>query len=186
MASHPQAAFPVNQYLWLDCSATGTILFSPGLTNTASSTTTVKVRTHMALEQCNNTRAGAVVVPSTGESTPVIDGILTCVLANGSADPTTGKANWVGEPKFQATKFTFSGFQINASSTGTSSLLFPNPGSTPGSIGGTASATGSFTGGEGGASSTMNLSSPTNITSACDSKRGLRSMTISGGTVVFG
>jgi hypothetical protein len=52
--------------------------------------------------------------------------------------------------------------------------------------GGTASATGSYTGTDGGASSTVRLVSSTNPTPACASKRGLKSLTISFGTVDVG
>jgi hypothetical protein len=113
--------------------------------------------------------------------------VLTCSsLFNGSADPTTGTARWIGKPHFPPTHFTFSGFGDSSSSTGASSLTFPNAAGATGAAGGTASVTGSFTGGEGGASSTMTLSSPTAIAAACASKKGLTSLTISGGTVIFG
>ena len=167
---------------------TGTIKFKPGLTNT---TRTVKMSVALKLANSGCIASGDTASPAKEWSTINTNNLnlsksnvnlelpLDCGgLNRGHNAPSTWTTKW-SVPKGTAPSIvSFDGFSAGASSDAVT-LSFPG--------GGTAGVTGSYTGTDGGANSTVSLvSEGTDPLSACTSKKGLTSLTISLGTVDVG
>ncbi len=170
----------INQPGTLDCAKiTGTVTFTPPLSNTAQ---TVQTKTVTTLTNCTPTGGGLKPKKGSSTSTTTTANDDCAMLATGSTTPFTLTTKWAPGTKIKPTKSTVSGLSPATNGAGDAGFQLPN-------TGGTSSGTGSYLGSDGGASGTAQAF--TNETSAqiaatCTGATGLKSLKITTGTAHFG
>lgn len=168
-----------NQPGTLDCALiTGTVTFTPKLTNTP---TTVKTVTKTKLTNCTPS-TGLKPKSGASSSTTTTANDDCAMLAAGSTTPFTLTTKWAPATKIKPTKSTVSGISPATNGAGDAGFQLPNE------PGGTSSGTGSYLGSDGGTTGSAQAftsETSTQIGATCTTT-GLASLTITSGSAHFG